>query len=279
MIPFDFEYYQPHSIREAVQLFYKLYREKKQPLYYGGGTEIITLGRNKQAFTKAVIDIKEIPECNVLGQHKNHLVLGTALTLTQVAEASVFPLLGKTAAKIADHTARNKITLGGNIVGEVPYREAVLPFLLTNSTLVVAGMEGVRYVPIHQMFIEKLRLNKGEFLVQMITDIEYVTLPYYTVKKRKLEKIDYPLVTMSALKKGNNIRMAFSGLCAFPFRSLYMEAEINNHSLRMEERIERTILQIPASVLDDLRGSKDYRLFVLKNMLLDMVTSFEGGSV
>ena len=277
MIPYDFEYYRPRSITEALQLYSKLYQEGKNPLYYGGGTEIITLGRSKKNYTNSVIDIKEITECNVLGRHQHYIVLGAALTLTRVTEANIFPILSKTASRAADHTARNKITLGGNIAGEIPYREAVLPFLLADSTLVIAGIEGIHYVSIHRLFIEKLRLNKGEFLLQIITDIGYAELPFYSVKKRKLEKIDYPVITLAALKKGNKIRMAFSGLCAFPFRSSVMEIEINNNQLSIKDRIERTVLRIPAPVLDDIRGSREYRLFVLRNLLQDMLEKFEGG--
>ncbi|KLA35394.1 FAD binding domain-containing protein [Bacillus cereus] len=277
MIPSDFEYYRPHSITEALQLYSKLYQEGKNPIYYGGGTEIITLGRFGNLYAHSVIDIKEIPECNMLGRHQHHMVLGAALTLTRVSESNVFPLLSKTASRVADHTARNKITLGGNIAGEIHYREAVLPFLLADSTFGIVGMKGIRYVSIHSLFIERLRLSKGEFLLHVLTDIEYVGLPFYSVKKRKLEKIDYPVITLAALKKGNKIRMAFSGLCPFPFRSTAMEIAINNNQMSVEDKIENTMLYIPAPVLDDIRGSRDYRLFVFKNILRDMLEHFEGG--
>lgn len=125
MIPFDFEYYRPNSITEALQLYSKLYQEGKTPIYYNGGTEIITLGRLGNLSLKSVIDIKEIPECNVLGRYQRYVVLGSALTLTHVSDSNVFPLLSKTASRVADRTARNKITLGGNIAGEICYREAV----------------------------------------------------------------------------------------------------------------------------------------------------------
>ncbi|PFD10088.1 xanthine dehydrogenase [Bacillus cereus] len=279
MIPSDFEYYRPHSITEALQLYSKLYQEDKNPIYYGGGTEIITLGRFGNLNTYSIIDIKEIPECNVLGRTPHHMVLGAALTLTRVSESNVFPLLSKTASRVADHTARNKITLGGNIAGEICYREAVLPFLLADSTFGIVGIKGMRYVSIHSLFIERLRLNKGEFLLQVLTDIEYIGLPFYSVKKRKLEKVDYPVITLAALKKGNEIRMAFSGLCAFPFRSTAMEIAINNNQMSVEDKIENTVLYIPAPVLDDIRGSRDYRLFVLRNILRDMLEHFEGGIV
>jgi len=279
MIPSDFEYYRPHSITEALQLYSKLYQEEKNPIYYGGGTEIITFGRFGNLNAYSIIDIKEIPECNVLGRTPHHMVLGAALTLTRVSESNVFPLLSKTASRVADHTARNKITLGGNIAGEICYREAVLPFLLADSTFGIVGIKGMRYVSIHSLFIERLRLNKGEFLLQVLTDIEYIGLPFYSVKKRKLEKVDYPVITLAALKKGNEIRMAFSGLCAFPFRSTAMEIAINNNQMSVEDKIENTVLYIPAPVLDDIRGSRDYRLFVLRNILRDMLEHFEGGIV
>jgi CO/xanthine dehydrogenase FAD-binding subunit len=40
-----------------------------------------------------------------------------------------------------------------------------------------------------------------------------------TVKKRKVSAIDYPLVTVAALLTNSGTRVAFSGVCAFPFRS------------------------------------------------------------
>ncbi|MFD0769904.1 FAD binding domain-containing protein [Bacillus sp. CGMCC 1.60114] len=276
MIPFDFEYYRPNSIQEAIQLFHQLDKEGKKPLYYGGGTEIITLGRSQRIRTKAVIDIKGIPECNVCEWKDDQLFLGATLTITSVQEAQVFPLLGETAGRAADRTARNQITIGGNVAGRIRYKEAVLPFLLADSTFVIAGIEGIRYVPAHQAFVEKLQLQKGEFLVQMITERRYVTAPYYSVKKRQLEKIDYPLVTVAAIKYGDEIRMACSGLCAFPFRSLIMEADLNNKHIPFEKRIERALTHIPAPVLDDIRGSCAYRTFVFQYVLHDMLIKLEG---
>ncbi|WP_242222332.1 xanthine dehydrogenase family protein subunit M [Bacillus cereus group sp. BfR-BA-01380] len=277
MIPFDFEYYRPDSIQEAIQLFHQLDKEGKKPLYYGGGTEIITMGRSQRVRTKAVIDIKEIPECNVCEWQDDKLLLGATLTITSVQDAKVFLLLGETAGRVADRTARNKITIGGNVAGRIRYREAVLPFLLADSTFVIAGTEGMKHVPAHQAFIKTLQLQKGEFLVQMITERRYVKAPYYSVRKHQLEQIDYPLVTVAAMKYGEEIRMACSGLCAFPFRSLMMEAALNNKHIPLEKRIERTLTYIPAPVLDDIRGSRAYRTFVFQSVLQDLLRNFAKG--
>jgi xanthine dehydrogenase molybdenum-binding subunit len=158
------------------------------------------------------------------------------------------------------------------------YREAVLPLLLAESRVVIAGRNGLRTVPIVNVFRQRLFLERGGWLVQILTDRRMLQLPFFSVKKRKLDLIDYPLLTLAALKIGDFIRVAFSGLTAYPFRSAELEDILNNRDLPPEERIELAIQKLPSPVLDDWLGSADYRLFVLKNTLVDMLAALEGGA-
>lgn len=276
MIPDDFEYYRPTSIREAVQLDQTLRKQGKMPAYYSGGTEIITLTRINMFVTDAVIDIKGIPECNTFTEHNGAVVIGAAVPLTRLTDSSLFPLLGQTAGVIADHTARNKITVGGNISGQIFYREAVLPFLLADSLVVIAGPSGIRQVSIHQVFAGELQLDPGEFLVQLVTDQTYVRAPFRSIKKRRQGKTGYPLVTVAALKEGGRIRTAFSGLREFPFRSFDMEKLLNDRNLPPVERIEEAVRLLPKPFLHDVQGSAEYREFVLKQTLLVILEEMEG---
>jgi CO/xanthine dehydrogenase FAD-binding subunit len=276
MISFDFEYYKPATILEAVELHQRLSVEGKEPKYYGGGTEIITGARLNWFRTGAVIDIKGIPECNVMQFYHDKLVLGATISLTQVSESNLFPLLSRCAGRAADFTSRNKITLGGNLCGQIFYREAVLPFLLADSLVVIAGPSGVKHVPIHEVFDGQLRFAKGEFLVQVLTQREDTELPAFHAKKTMIEIIDYPLVTVAALKKHGRIRVAISGVCAFPFRSLSFEAALNDPTLPWEQRVYQAFRHLPAPILHDSRGSAEYRAFVLKNTLADSFERLEG---
>jgi aerobic carbon-monoxide dehydrogenase medium subunit len=275
MIPFDFDYYQPHSLQEAVTLYQHLIYQRKRAAIYSGGTEILTLGRLNIEKPEAVIDIKAIPECNVMELQNDQLVLGAALSLTKIEEEDLFPLLTKSASEIADHTARNKITLGGNICGKIFYREAVLPFLLAESNVVLAGPNGYRVVPINQVFNKQLQLGEGEFLYQIITPKKFLSAPYETIKKRKQWKTGYPLVTIAFLVDNRTIRAAFSGVGPFPFRFKEIEDELNNVKVTPEERIENAIRKFPDPILNDTEGSADYRIFVLRNTMLDMLKKLE----
>ena len=276
MIAYDFQYHRPSSIEEAVSLFQSLDREGKEPLYFSGGTEIITLGRVNRVRTGAVIDIKGIPDCLELKKEENTVTLGAAQTLNKIREAQLFPFLSKAIVEIADHTARNKITLGGNICANIKYRETVLPLLLTESRVVITGPTGEKQVPLSEVFDRVLKLERGEMLVRVMTEQQEIDLPFLCVKKRKHWDVGYPLITAAALKKDDQIRFACSGLCAYPFRSEKMEEGLNNRQLPKEAQVDEAMGHIPAPVISDVHGSAEYRLFVLKNILLDILDSMEG---
>ncbi|WP_199619199.1 FAD binding domain-containing protein [Paenibacillus alkalitolerans] len=276
MIPYDFAYFKASTAEEAVELYRSLHAQGKQPVYYSGGTEIITLGRLSEVYTEAVIDIKGIAECHTLRLDRNELVMGAAVTLTKLQESNLFPLLGQAVGEIADHTARNKITLGGNICAQIYYREAALPLLIADTDVVVAGTNGRRRIPLNSIFDKRPQLEAGELLLQLITPSEYLGLPYYCIKKRRQWDVGYPLITVAALKKEDKIRVSFSGVCRFPFRDERIEECLNDTRLNPEARIERAIQHLPRPVSDDVEGSPEYRIFVLKNTLLDVLQALEG---
>ena len=89
MISHDFEYYLPDTWQEAVDIFHSIKAEGKNPLYFGGGTEIISMARVGSIKPDAVIDIKKIPECLCLGTDGSQLIFGAALTLTTIRESGL----------------------------------------------------------------------------------------------------------------------------------------------------------------------------------------------
>ncbi|MBU5440382.1 FAD binding domain-containing protein [Tissierella sp. MSJ-40] len=276
MIPFDFEYYKPTTIEEAVNLYNKLKSAGKKPIYYGGGTEFISMARMHNVYTEAVIDIKGILECNIHELKNNELTIGSAVTLTNIAESNFFPLLSLTVKRIADHTVQDKITLGGNLAGTIIYREAVLPLMVADSEIVLASINGERRVPIMDAFNKRIQLADGEMIVQVIIKDNFITLPNIHVKRTKNEKIDYPLITIAALKDNNKIKIAFSGMCDYPLRSYIMEDILNDNTVSsMDKKISNAINNIPGKVLNDISGSSEYRKFMLHTMIHEALTNFE----
>ncbi|GKU82738.1 FAD binding domain-containing protein [Niallia sp. NCCP-28] len=271
----SFQYFYSQAIEEATNRFVKEQQKKNRPFYYAGGTEILTLRRLSIIHPKAVIDIKNIPACNIYQLDDDYLALGAALPLTEIEEKNLFPLLTDVSKEIADHTARNKITFGGNICGQIFYREAILPLLLTDSLLVLAKDQMIRTELIHNVFDEQLLLDDGELFIQAFIEKKYLAAPYVAIKKRQQWTVGYPLLSIAALKIESTIRVAISGLCSFPFRSLALEAALNDPAKSNEEKIKGAIATITEPILDDVEGSSEYRLFVLENLLHEVLQQLE----
>lgn len=275
MISFDFDYFRPASVEEAAGIYGILTNQGRKAMYYAGGTEIISLARTNRIRFDAVIDIKGIPECRQLGYQDDKLVIGTAVTLTKISDSDLFPLLGKCCRRAADHTARDKITLGGNILSSLPYKEALLPLLLCDCEAVVAGNWGVKILPLTTIFDKELRLDSGGFLVQVRIDRSFVGLPYANLKKTRQDKVDYPLFAVALIEKDKLVRAAFSGLCQYPFRLPAIEEDLNNGSISLKERINRVFSHLPTPVTDDILASSGYREFVARNALEEAMTMLE----
>lgn len=275
MIPFDFEYYKPDTVEEAVNLYDSLSKKNKKVIYYGGGTEFISMARRYNRYADAVIDIKGIPECNEFDFNGNELNIGSAMTLTKIANMNKFPLLSLAVKRIADHTIQDKITLGGNIVGTIIYKESLLPLLVSNSDIVLENKSGRRIVPINSIFDKKLLLEEGEMVVKVMTKKKYVDYPYQHVKRTKNDRIDYPLLSVVALKDNGKINTAISGLCDYPFRSKKIENILNDKELEKDKKIDKIMQNIPSEILHDVGGSSEYRKFMLGAIISEIIDSFE----
>lgn len=277
LITNNFEYHQPFTAAKAIELFQQLDKEGKSPVYFNGGTEIITMLRINAFYnnTQAVINIRNIPECNAIGFQGDHFIIGGSITLAHLEEREEFPLLRKNCGRIADHTSREKITIAGNICGSIMYKEAILPLLLTDATLLIMSELGIREVPIHEIFDNKINLDHGTFIVQIAIKKSYLNLQFVSKKITKIGRIGYPVLTVNGLQTEEKVRFAFSGLCAFPFRSYAIEKILNSVADSFEEKLSAVIKALPAPILDDAHGSSAYREFVLRYLLEESLTKLK----
>lgn len=276
MISYDFEYYRPRTYVEAIEVYKSKFDEKKNPVYYGGGTETVTYARVNTLKTGAVIDLKSIEETNVFSENGNKIIYGSSLSLNQIVEKTSFKLMADVLSTIADHTVRNRLTLGGNICGRLFYREGILPLMVSDGVLVIAGSEGIRKEKIIDGFNKRINLKPGEILLQIEIDKDNINKPYMNIRKERSGKIDYPLFHIVALKADHNVRYSFSGINSFPFRDMEMEKVLNDKSMDKNERALEAINLLPSNIIDDIYGSSDFRRYLFENSLMDIIKKMEG---
>jgi len=277
MIPYDFDYIRPAAIQDALNTYQQREAEGSRVIYYAGGTEFISLSRLGQLQVDAVIDLKGIPECNVLENRNSMLAIGSAVTLSKLSDARLFPLLGEQVRGIASRLPRNRITLGGNLAGKTIYREAALPLLVCDAQAVVARKNGTETVPLASVFDGQLRLAAGEFIVQFLVAEQAAAWPFFSVKKTSISAVDYPLVSLASVWQDGKIRVAIGGVCGRPFRSAHVEEALNDPALKLEERIRQAVHNLPEPVVSDEFATGAYRKFLLEIALADACRAREGG--
>ena len=277
MISYDFEYYRPETYLEAIEVFKTKLDEGKNPVYYSGGTETVTYARNNIIKTGAVIDLKSIEETNVFLEDENKIIYGSSLSLNNIIENTKFKLMREVLNPIADHTVRNRLTIGGNICGRLFYREGILPVMVSDGILVIASEEGIRRQSVMEGFNKRIVLSPGEILLQIEIGKDNLKYPFAHIRKEKSGEIDYPLFHIASLKVDDFVRYSFSGICPFPFRDEEIERVLNDKSIEDIERINMATNMLPSNIIEDIHASRDFREHLLKNELLNIVRQMEGG--
>ena len=279
MIAFNFSYYRPVTLKEAVEIWSDLKKQGKTSVYYSGGSEIITMCRTGSIKPDAVIDIKNIAECKGIYKDENYLHIGSVCTLNEISKSKLFPLLGLCCGRIADHTNQCRITLGGNLSGTIMYRETSLALLVSDALISVYGTGGERTVPFCSVFNERMLLSPGEMITRVSVPLWALSLRYTHIKKTTNEKIDYPLLSLGGLVKDDKLRIAFSGLFAYPFRCEKLEEVLNDKKESPYNRAITASSLIRNSVLDNTDASKEYRLFVFENTIQEVLEAVESGKI
>lgn len=275
MIAFEFTFYSPTTVEEAVQLYQTAKSEGLVPMYFSGGTEFISRARRNEIHADVVINMKEIRACQSLSLDENTLTIGAANTLTTLIDRNFFPLLSVVARSIATKTARNKITIGGNIMSNLPYKEALLPFLLSDSDVVIAGEDGLKQVNIQELYADGFKMKDGEFLLQIITPNKALESPFYHKKSTRQSRVNYPLVTATSLFIEDEMRIAVSGISEQPIRNKEMERIAQDSSKDKTTKLKRMIEQLSEQMIDNVEGSAAYRSFVLEGMLENILKKRE----
>ena len=279
MIPFDFVYARPDTKEQAAEVYGQMQAEGKNPVYYSGGTEVITMCRAGTISPGGVVDLKSIPETAVLEMHGDKLYIGACCTLNKIKESQLFPMLGKSCGRIADHTNQCRITLGGNLCGTIIYRETSLPLLLCDAEALLFGPDGARTIEFSVLFDKRIQLKAGEFVLQIHVQVRTLKAPFIHVKKTANEKIDYPIVNVTAATIDGQLRVAFSGVCEYPFRSAEIEQVLSDRSLTPQARVDMACQLLPEPSYTDPEASGAYRTFVLKNTLLELLKEQSDGKI
>ncbi|HUG93436.1 MAG TPA: xanthine dehydrogenase family protein subunit M, partial [Planctomycetaceae bacterium] len=165
-----FDYEAPTTLATAIDL---LARHNGQARLLAGGTDLIDHIRTGRLAPELVIDVKKIPELNVLELTGQGLRLGAAVPCWRVyghpEVVARYSALADSSRRIGGIQIQNRASVGGNLCNSGPAADSTPSLIALSAVCVIAGPSGTREVPVEQFCTGPGRnvLGRGELLVEL----------------------------------------------------------------------------------------------------------------
>ena len=167
----SFDFVSPISIEEAVKT---LASHGDKARIMAGGTDMLVQMRAGRRTAPLVVDIKGIPELNVLSYDSaKGLTLGAAVPCYKIYQdktvAAAYPGLIDAAYLIGGIQIQGRATIGGNICNAAPSGDAIPAVIALSGVCNIAGHNGTRELPCEEFCTAPGRnaLENGEILVSI----------------------------------------------------------------------------------------------------------------
>src|SRR5690606_26733777 len=226
-----------------------------------------------------VVAVDRLPELRELRVESDHIEIGAALTLTEIERRldGGVPLLAELFPQFASRLIRNSATLGGNLGTGSPIGDSPPVLLALEASLVLAGADGERTVPLAEYFTgyrQSVR-RPGELIRAVRVPLPLSpTTAFHKIAKRRFDDISSVAAASAlAIEDGpvRQARLGPGGVAAAPTRALATAAALAGRpwSAETAEAAAR-VLRGEGTPMDDHRASSLYRSAMLGQSLLKL---------
>ncbi len=235
MIPATFDYFQPHTLDEAVSLL----TNHEDAKVLAGGHSLIPAMKLRLAQPKSVIDISRVADLNYVREQDGRIVIGALATHYEIESSAVLrdkcPLLSEVAPQIGDVQVRNKGTIGGSLVHADPASDWPAAILALDAELTIAGANGRRTVPATDFFVEMMQtaVQSNEVLCEIRVPITAKSVAYV---KSAQKASGFAIAGVAAVvdKARKTAAIGISGVAAKPYRAAAVERALGGNALKVE---------------------------------------------
>ena len=271
----------PRSAAEAVRALSK----NPGALPIAGGTDLMVLWNLGQLNGRVVVDLSRVAEWKKIAATKSSVRIGSLATHSQIQKHPVirskFPLLVSACSVVGAAQIQNRGTLGGNIANASPAGDTFPPLSVYEAIVHCVGPDGKRAVPVDGIFagVKKTTLKPGEL-------IEAIELPvpraapsravFRKVGTRAAQSISKTMFAgLLWLEKDGTVadaRLSFGSLAPTVKRLRSAERLLAGRRLdAAAAAAAAAVLADDVSPIDDIRSTRNYRLEVSRNLLVQFL--------
>ena len=287
------QYFAPQKIEEALEILSQYGKEIK---VIAGGTDLLIQYYDRLYEVGSWLDLKNIKELKEIKIHQNQMEIGAMVTHTQLEKSEdikkYFPVLSQAAADIGSPQIRNRGTIGGNIVNASPAGDLLSPLMAYDAQFKLLSVQKEALISAEEFFIgpKKTILEPAQLLIQIILPLpsERTYGSWIKIGKRKaliIATITLALVVEMAEdnKTVKDVRTCLGSVAPTPIEIKEIrEKMIGKKFNQLDFNQLGQIVEDKISPIDDIRGTREYRKDVAKNIMinaLEEIDSAFGGRI
>ena len=274
------QFFAPQKIEEAVGI---LSRYGKEIKIIAGGTDLLIQYYDRLYEINGWLDLKNIKELKEIKIHQNQMEIGAMVSHTQLEKSAeikkYFPVLGKAAADIGSPQIRNRGTVGGNIVNASPAGDLLAPLMAYKAKFKLLSGKDETLVPAENFFLgpKKTILRPDQLLAQIILPLPKKRTYGSWIKIGKRKALIIATITLALVvemaednKTVKNVRTCLGSVAPTPIEIKEIRKKMVGKNFEQLDFAELgQIVEDKISPIDDIRGTREYRKDVAKNIMIN----------
>ncbi|MFC0268475.1 xanthine dehydrogenase small subunit [Kushneria aurantia] len=243
-----------------------------------GGTDLMLESTLGLVDFETVIDLSRIAELGRIEAQPDGWWIGAGVRYARLEPLldEHYPDFAALLARLGSRQIRNRATLAGNLANASPIGDTPPVLLALDARVLIDGADGEREMALTDFFIDYRRtaLAAGEFLraVWLPRPAPGQHLRVHKLSRRPADDITAVLLALRYRLDDaghlHEVRLACGGMSPKPQRAPTCEALLEGQRLAAETlEAACAALAEDYSPIDDVRGSRDYRLNAAANLL------------
>ena len=269
----DFEYEAPTNLQSALALFAE-HSESARAL--AGGTDLIDQVRLGRLTPDLVVDLKKLPELNVVEFSDDGLRLGAAVSCFDIYAndeiVSKYSALSDSCHIIGGVQIQNRASVGGNLCNSGPAADSTPSLIALDATCVIVGPNGTREVEVRDFCTGPSQnvLQPGEILVELRFPQTPANSGSHYRRFIPRNEMDIAVVGVGASvilddarEKIVSARIALGAVAPTPLFAA--EASVSLEGQQVGDEAFNRAAELAQSIvtpIDDMRGTKEFRIHI-----------------
>jgi len=273
-------YFAPQKIEKALEILSR-YREEIKVI--AGGTDLLIQYYDRLYEVGTWLDLKNIKELKDIRINKNQMEIGAMVTHTQLEKSEdikkYFPILSQAAADIGSPQIRNRGTIGGNIVNASPAGDLLAPLMAYDAQFKLLSLQKEALISAEEFFIgpKKTILEPAQLLTGIILPLPSERTFGCWIKIGKRKALIIATITLALVveiaednKTIKDVRTCLGSVAPTPIEIKEVkEKMIGKNFNQLDFNQLGQIVEDKISPIDDIRGTREYRKDVAKNIMIN----------